>query len=61
MIITALRHAKPRPTDLATNALGLILTRGIIRNLGQLLPEGRFDLLANPAVAPPFLRPFMTS
>jgi len=35
--------------------------RGIIRNLRQLLPEGRFDLLANPAVAPPFLRPFMTS
>jgi len=61
MIITALRHAKPRPIDLATNALGLILIRGIIRNLRQLLPEGRFDLLANPAVAPPFLRPFMTS
>jgi len=61
MLITALRHVKSRPIDLATNALGLILVRGIIRSLRQLLPDGNFDLLANPAVAPSFLRAFMIS
>jgi hypothetical protein len=61
MLITAMRRAKPGPIDLATNALALILVRGIIRHLRQLLPDGNFDLLANPAVTPGFLRSFMIS
>jgi len=45
----------------ATTALLLIFIRNAIRLLGQLMPDGQFELLAHPSVTPPFLVSFMKS
>lgn len=59
-LITALGSPRAGPAGTATSALSLLYTRNIIRLLRRIMPNGQFDLLANPVLTPPFLVPFMT-
>jgi hypothetical protein len=38
----------------------LILIRNVLRAVRQLLPDGNFDVLENPMVAPSFLTDFLS-
>jgi hypothetical protein len=57
----ALRDRKARPADIAMTALLLTFIRNTIRLLGQLMPDGQFELVAHPSVTPPFLVSFMAA
>jgi hypothetical protein len=59
MMALALRNPDVGPASTAATAVMLIFIRGMLRTIRQLMPEGNFDLLKNPLVAPSFLADFL--
>ena len=47
------------PASTAATAVMLILIRNMLRAVRQLMPDGNFDVLRNPMVAPSFLADFL--
>jgi hypothetical protein len=59
MMTVALRDRDAGPASTAVTAVILILIRNMLRAVRQLMPEGNFDILRNPMIAPPFLADFL--
>jgi hypothetical protein len=59
MMAVALRDQDAGPASTAATAVMLILIRNMLRVVRQLMPNGNFDVLKNPMVAPSFLADFL--
>src|SRR5262249_9903094 len=59
MMVVALRAQDAGPASTAVTAVMLILIRNMLRAVRQLMPDGSFDVLRNPMVAPSFLADFL--
>jgi hypothetical protein len=59
MMTVALRDRDAGPASTAVTAVILILIRNMLRAVRQLMPDGNFDILRNPMVAPFFLADFL--
>jgi hypothetical protein len=60
MMAVALRNQDAGPASMAATAVMLILIRNMLRAVRQLTPDGNFDVLRNPMVAPSFLADFLS-
>jgi hypothetical protein len=59
MMAGTLRDEHAGPARTAVPAVILILIRNMLRAVRQLMPDGNFDLLKNPMIAPSFLADFL--
>ena len=59
MMAVALRDQDAGPASTAATAMMLILIRNMLRAVRQLMPDGNFNVLRNPMVAPSFLADFL--
>ena len=59
VMAVALRDQDAGPARTAATAMMLILIRNMLRAVRQLMPDGNFDVLRNPMVAPTFLTDFL--
>jgi hypothetical protein len=59
MMASALRDQDAGPASTAATAMMLILIRNMLKAVRQLMPDGNFDVLRNPMVAPSFLTDFL--
>jgi hypothetical protein len=59
MMAVALRGQNAGPASTAATAVILILIRNMLRAVRELMPNGNFDVMKNPMVAPPFLADFL--
>lgn len=59
VMAVALRDQDAGPASTAATSVLLILIRNLLRAVRQLTPDGNFDVLRNPMVAPTFLTDFL--
>ena len=59
MMAVTLQDHDRGPTRTAVTAVALILIRSLLRSVRQLVPDGNFDVLRHPMVAPSFLADFL--
>lgn len=57
--MTALGHDRHTPTEQAQSAAELLMVRDMLLRLRHQMPEGSWELLANPAVVPECLQLFL--